>query len=119
MAVKKLNSKKIFLGERQSKNSFSLKRSKEKSFENLTNDNNVSDLLNKLIDKVDSLGNNSFVNDNYLYKKLKKNQQGAIEVDVKKNLFISEFDKSNIQIDDIKTGKTNNKLDKLRALRKK
>ena len=120
MAVKKLNGGKIFLGERQNRNSFPLRKAKEQSLENLTNSNNtnVSDLLNRLIDKVDSLGKNSFVNDDYIYKNLKKDK-GAIEVDIKKNLFISEFDKSNIEIDNVMEGKVNNKLDKLRQLRKK
>jgi hypothetical protein len=118
LAVKKLNGRKIFLGERQSKGSFSLRKAKEQSLENLSNNNDVSDLLNKLIDKVDSLGKNSFVNDDYIYKNIKKDT-GAIEVDIKKNLFISEFDNSNIKIDNISKGKVNNKLDKLRRLRRK
>ena len=118
MAVKKLNGKKIFLGKEQTNNSFLLKRAKEQSLEHLTNDNNVSDLLNKLIDKVDSLGKNSFVSDEYIYKNLQKDK-GVVEVDIKKNLFISEFDKSNIKIDNVTEGKVNNKLDKLRKLRRK
>ncbi len=118
MAVKKLNRRKIFLGEKQTRNSFSLRKAKEQSLESLSNNNDVSNLLNKLIDKVDSLGKNSFVNDDYIYKNLKKDR-GAIEVDIKKNLFISEFDKSNIKIDKVTEGKVNNKLDKLRKLRRK
>ena len=72
MAVKKLNRRKIFLGEKQTRNSFSLRKAKEQSLESLSNNNDVSNLLNKLIDKVDSLGKNSFVNDDYIYKNLKK-----------------------------------------------
>ena len=44
---------------------------------------------------------------------------GAIDVDIKRNIFLAKPDKANIEIDDVKKGKVNNKLDKLRALRKR
>ena len=47
------------------------------------------------------------------------NVDNSIEVDVKRNVFLSKADDSSVKIDNVKKGKVNNKLDKLRALRKK
>ena len=118
MAVKQLKGGKLFFGQKTNKRAFSLKQAKEKSLENLVsnNDGNISSLLNQLIEKVDKLGNNSFTNDKYIAQKI--NNKGAIEVDVKKNLFIAGYDKSDITIDSVSNKKVNNKVDKLRQLRR-
>ena len=46
------------------------------------------------------------------------NVDNSIEVDVKRNVFLSKADDSNVKIDNVKKGKVNNKVNKLRALRK-
>ena len=46
------------------------------------------------------------------------NVDNSIEVDVKRNVFLSKADDANVKIDNVKTGKVNNKVNKLRALRK-
>ena len=46
------------------------------------------------------------------------NVDNSIEVDVKRNVFLSTADDSNIKIDNVRKGKVNNKVNKLRALRK-
>ena len=42
----------------------------------------------------------------------------AVDIDVKRNVFLYKADDSNVKIDNVKKGKVNNKLDKLRALRR-
>ena len=42
-----------------------------------------------------------------------------IEVDIKKELYLNKLDENHITVDTVVEGKVNNKLDKLRALRKK
>ena len=46
------------------------------------------------------------------------NVDNSIEVDVKRNVFLSKADDASVKIDNVKTGKVNNKVNKLRALRK-
>ena len=46
------------------------------------------------------------------------NVDNSIEVDVKRNVFLSKADDASVKIDNVKTGKVNNKLEKLRALRR-
>ena len=46
------------------------------------------------------------------------NVDNSIEVDVKRNVFLSTADDSNIKIDNVRKGKVNNKVNKLRALRR-
>ena len=46
------------------------------------------------------------------------NVDNSIEVDVKRNVFLSKADDSSVKIDNVKKGKVNNKVNKLRALRK-
>tara|TARA_Y100000593_G_C4223144_1_gene292937 strand:+ start:411 stop:791 length:381 start_codon:yes stop_codon:yes gene_type:complete len=72
----------------------------------------MENMMNKMMGKLDNLK----VNGNNIYG---EKNNGAIDVDVKRNIFLAKPDKANIQIDDVKKGKVNNKLDKLRALRKK
>jgi hypothetical protein len=75
-----------------------------------------TDLINMLMEKIDSLGNST--TDIYGEKNLSK-KLGAIDVDIERNLLNYKADKSNISVDEERVGKVNNKLDKLRALRKK
>tara|TARA_R100001377_G_C3143527_1_gene93590 strand:- start:311 stop:712 length:402 start_codon:yes stop_codon:yes gene_type:complete len=42
----------------------------------------------------------------------------SIEVDIKRNVFLSKADDSKVKIDNVKKGKVNNKVNKLRALRR-
>ena len=46
------------------------------------------------------------------------NVDNSIEVDVKRNVFLSKADDANVKIDNVKQGKVNNKVNKLRALRR-
>ena len=46
------------------------------------------------------------------------NVDNSVEIDVKRNVFLSKADDANVKIDNVKTGKVNNKVNKLRALRK-
>ena len=46
------------------------------------------------------------------------NVDNSIEVDVKRNVFLSKADDANVKIDNVKKGKVNNKVNKLRALRR-
>ena len=43
----------------------------------------------------------------------------SVEVDIKRNVFLSKPDEANVKIDKVKKGKVNNKVNKLRALRKR
>ena len=46
------------------------------------------------------------------------NVDNSIEVDVKRNVFLSKADDASVKIDNVKQGKVNNKVNKLRALRR-
>ena len=46
------------------------------------------------------------------------NVDNSIEVDIKRNVFLSKADDANVKIDNVKKGKVNNKVNKLRALRR-
>ena len=81
-----------------------------------TQDDNVygekmESMMNTIMGKIDNIkvknGNLNVYDENK-----------AVDVDVKRNVFLSKADDSNVKIDNIKKGKVNNKLDKLRALRK-
>ena len=71
----------------------------------------MESMMNTLIGKIDNIkvknGNLNVYEENT-----------AVDIDVKRNVFLSKADDSNVKIDNIKKGKVNNKLDKLRALRK-
>ena len=71
----------------------------------------MESMMNTLIGKIDNIkvknGNLNVYDENT-----------AVDVDVKRNVFLSKADDSNVKIDNVKKGKVNNKLDKLRALRK-
>ena len=119
MAVKQIKKGKgIFIGQDRKK-SYLLKNAKESAVNNIKKGgNDISSLLNKLIDKVDSLGKNSFVNDSYISKALDKNTD-VVDIDIKRNLFLSKPDKVDIKIDSVTNKKVNNKVDKLRKLRRR
>ena len=81
-----------------------------------TQDDNVygekmESMMNTLMGKIDNIkvknGNLNVYDENT-----------AVDVDIKRNVFLSKADDSNVKIDNVKKGKVNNKLDKLRALRK-
>ena len=77
---------------------------------------NVKELFDELIYKIDNMNvstNNGNLN---VYG---ENNLGAVEVDIKRNFSNYKADKTKIVVDDVKKGKVNNKLDKLRALRKR
>ena len=71
----------------------------------------MESMMNTLMGKIDNIkvknGNLNVYDENT-----------AVDVDIKRNVFLSKADDSNVKIDNIKKGKVNNKLDKLRALRK-
>ena len=71
----------------------------------------MESMMNTLIGKIDNIkvknGNLNVYDENT-----------AVDVDIKRNVFLSKADDSNVKIDNVKKGKVNNKLDKLRALRK-
>ena len=77
-----------------------------------------NDLIETLMNKIDSLGNITNVNNIYGEKDLSKSL-GAIDVDIKRNISNYKPDKSKISVDEERVGKVNNKLDKLRSLRKR
>jgi hypothetical protein len=71
----------------------------------------MESMMNTLIGKIDNIKvKNGNIN---VY-----DESTAVDIDVKRNVFLSKADDSNVKIDNIKKGKVNNKLDKLRALRK-
>ena len=71
----------------------------------------MESMMNTLIGKIDKIkvknGNLNVYDEN-----------AAVDIDVKRNVFLAKPDDSNVKIDKVKRGKVNNKLDKLRALRK-
>ena len=68
----------------------------------------MKDMMNTMMGKLDNI---KVQNGNI-------NVDNSIEVDVKRNVFLSKADDANVKIDNVKTGKVNNKVNKLRALRK-
>ena len=68
----------------------------------------MKDMMSTMMGKIDNI---KFQNGNI-------NIDNSIEVDVKRNVFLSKADDANVKIDNVKQGKVNNKVNKLRALRK-
>lgn len=69
----------------------------------------MKDMMNTMMGKLDNIkvqNGNINVNDN------------SVEVDIKRNVFLSKADDANVKIDNVKQGKVNNKVNKLRALRR-
>ena len=93
------------------KKSLNIQPSKEKNLD-------VKELFNELIYKIDNMSISSNNNGNLNVYGESKNID-AIEVDIKRNFSNYKADKTKIVVDEVKNGKVNNKLDKLRALRKR
>ena len=72
---------------------------------------NVNDLFTILLNKIESIGNTRNI-----YGEVNNNME-AVEVDIKKDIFIDKTDITKIKSEKIE-GKVNNKKDKLKALRK-
>ena len=68
----------------------------------------MKDMMNTMMGKLDNI---KVQNGNI-------NVDNSIDVDVKRNVFLSKADDANVKIDNVKQGKVNNKVNKLRALRK-
>ena len=68
----------------------------------------MKDMMNTMMGKLDNI---KVQNGNI-------NVDNSIEVDVKRNVFLSKADDANVKIDNVKQGKVNNKVNKLRALRR-
>ena len=73
---------------------------------------NVNDLFTILLNKIDSLGSTRNI-----YGEVKNNME-AVEVDIKKDIFIEKTDLSKIESEKIE-GKVKNKKDKLKELRRR
>tara|TARA_B100000287_G_C20658598_1_gene789389 strand:+ start:416 stop:778 length:363 start_codon:yes stop_codon:yes gene_type:complete len=74
------------------------------------------ELLKLLLNKIDSIENKTIVKNVYGESESKTND--VIDIDFKKELYIGKLDKNSVKSEEIK-GKVNNKLDKLKALRRK
>ena len=126
MAVQKLNNKKITKFDTSNPN-FKMDKIKEEkvisgnSIENKSNGVYQSDgvygekmenMMKKMMGKIDNIR----VGNTDIYG---QNKNGAVDVDIKRNIFLAKPDKANIKIDNVTKGKVNNKLDKLRKLRKR
>ena len=126
MAVMKLNNKKITKYDTSNPNFKKQPKPEPEAVDGNTIENNskgvyqsesvygekIENMMTKMMGKIDNI--NVGGTDVYGQK-----NNGAVDVDIKRNIFLARPDKANIKIDNIKKGKVNNKLDKLRALRKK
>jgi hypothetical protein len=76
----------------------------------------INSLFKVLVDKIDALGtsNKNIYGEN---KQSKTLNVGPVEIDIKREIAIGNVDKNAVKSEVIK-GKVNNKLDKLRQLRK-
>ena len=77
----------------------------------------VDDLINLLIDKIGSLKIDSKLNPDIYGDKMKSTPK-AVDVDFKKEIYINKAEIDKVTSEEVK-GKVNNKLDKLKALRKR
>ena len=87
-------------------------------YEDKSGNVDVNDLLGAILNKLDNVGTinpRDIYGESYGVDKTKNLK--AIEVDFKKDLYMGSLDSDKIQSQVIK-GKVNNKLDKLKALRK-
>jgi len=69
----------------------------------------MKDMMNTMMGKLDNIkvqNGNININDK------------SVEVDIKRNVFLSKADDANVKIDNVRKGKVHNKVNKLRALRK-
>ena len=71
----------------------------------------MKNMMTSMMDKIDNIKvKNGNIN---IY-----DEKNAVEVDVKRNVFLSKPDEYNVKIDKVKKGKVNNKVNKLRELRR-
>ena len=78
---------------------------------------NVNDLFTILLNKIDSIGSTSTRSTRNIYGEVENNME-AVEVDIKKDIFIEKTDLSKIESEKIE-GKVKNKKDKLKELRRR
>ena len=118
MSVKPLGKVGMVFVQEGKENSYKLKQAKSNNkIVNQKQNLDVKDLFDELIYKIDNMKISSNSNGNlnvYGDKNL-----GAIDVDIKRNFSNFKADKTKIVVDEVQKGKVNNKLDKLRALRKR
>ena len=77
----------------------------------------VDELVNLLIEKIGSMNIDSKLNPD-IYGDVVKSATKAVDVDFKKEIFINKAEINKVTSEEVK-GKVNNKLDKLKALRKR
>ena len=77
----------------------------------------VDELINLLMNKIDSLKIDSNFNNNIYDEKNNKNLN-VVDIDFKKEIYIDKAEINKVTSEEVK-GKVNNKLDKLKALRKR
>ena len=88
-------------------------------YEDKSGNVDVNDLLATILNKLDNVGSvnpRDIYGEDYGVNKTKNLK--AIEVDFKKDLYMGSLDTNKIESEEIK-GKVNNKLNKLKALRKR
>ena len=107
----------VFVPEGKEK-SYKLKKTRELNNIQINEESNldVKDLFNELIYKIDNMNITSNNGNLNVYG---EKDLGAVEVDIKRNFSNFKADKTKIVVDEVQRGKVNNKLDKLRSLRKK
>ena len=113
MSVKPLKTgQKFYQIDRKSRKPIKRKNNKIKN-KNL----DLNNLFNMLSNKIDSLRNipMNIYGEN---KQAKSLHAGPVEVDIKREIAIGKVDKNAVK-SEVTKGKVNNKLDKLRALRKR
>ena len=117
MSVKPLGKVGMVFVQEGKEKSYKLRQAKEMNNDTRQSQNlDVKDLFDELIYKIDNMKISSNSNGNlnvYGDKNL-----GAIDVDIKRNFSNFKADKTKIVVDEVQKGKVNNKLDKLRALRR-
>lgn len=93
----------------------SVKKTNEKVVEN--KNVNMDDLVNLLVNKIGSMKIDANIKEDIYGDKNKSNLK-VVDVDFKKELYIDKAEINKVTSEEIK-GKVNNKLDKLKALRKR
>ena len=89
-------------------------KNKHYYYEDKSGNIDSNDLMKMIMSKLDKIGNYGSQN---IYNEGGKNMK-AIEVDFQRDIFLNKIDDSELTSKEVK-GKVNNKLDKLKALRKR
>ena len=122
MSVKPLKVGKVFLQHKITDNKSKKTNKKVKNVPTNTGNLDMSSdykfLLNQVIDKIDSIGNKNLYGESNMTSPNGNLNLGPVDVDIKREIAIGKVDKNAVKSEVIE-GKVNNKLDKLRALRKK